>query len=165
MDSRETQVPRKKSPLLAALLSAILPGSGFFYLGLITRGFAYMLIFAVLIAVEVDISEYSSYTMEIVLCGLTIAGFYIFQIIDSFNAAPRTRKLKATTSTREAPAETPSMFGSVLILVLGVVFQLESLDMLEFYQIARLWPVILIAVGFHVIISHQSAGKKEEHNE
>lgn len=157
MDNREHRNQRTKSPILAAILSVCIPGSGFIYLGMIARGVAYMVVFAALIVAVVNVSEYNARAMEVVVLGLMIAGFYIFQIIDSFNAAGAPRKTGRRAETAET--ETPSLFGSVLILVLGIVFQLNNLDLLEFYQVVRLWPLVLIALGIHIILSHQSNRK------
>ena len=160
MDNREHQNQRAKSPILAAILSAFFPGSGFLYLGMIARGVAYMVILAALIVTLVNVSEYNARAMEVTALGLMIGGFYIFQVIDSFNAGagPRKTGTRAEAST-PAGAETPSLFGSVLILVLGILFQLNNLDLLEFHQVLRLWPLLLIALGIHIMLSHQSSRK------
>jgi len=160
MDNREKQVRRAKSPVLAAILSAFFPGSGFLYLGMLGRGIAYMAILAALIVSVVNVSEYNTRELEVVVLGLAIGGFYFFQILDSFNvASKRPRGAVRSEPAGPAPKETPSLFGSVLILVLGVIFQLNNLDLLDFVQIVRLWPLVLIALGIHIMLSHQSARK------
>ncbi|HDP95884.1 MAG TPA: hypothetical protein ENN40_11080 [Candidatus Aminicenantes bacterium] len=160
MDNREHYDQRAKSPILAAILSVCFPGSGFLYLGMIGRGITYMVVFAALIVALVNVSEYNARAMEVTVLALMMAGFYIFQIIDSFNAAGVPRK-GGTHAGAAAPAETetPSLFGSVLILLLGVLFQLNNLDLLDFSRVVRLWPLLLIALGIHIMLSHQSNRK------
>jgi len=160
MADREQMNQRHKSPLLAAIFSAFIPGSGFIYLGLIARGITYMIAMAALIVAVVNISEYNAREMEIAMLGLMIAGVYFFQIFDSFKAASKTTGIrKRTGESSKSKGETPSLFGSVLILVIGVLFQLNNLDMLDFDQIVSLWPLVLIALGIHIMISNQSARK------
>ncbi|MBN1196308.1 MAG: hypothetical protein JXA62_02770 [Candidatus Aminicenantes bacterium] len=160
MDNREHREQRAKSPILAAILSVCFPGSGFIYLGMIARGVAYMVVFAALVVALVNVSEYNARAMEVTVLGLMIAGFYIFQVIDSFNAAGAPGKTgKRAKAAAADGTETPSLFGSVLILVLGIIFQLNNLNLLEFYQVVRLWPLVLIALGIHIMLSHQSNRK------
>lgn len=160
MADREQMEQRPKSPLLAAILSAFFPGTGFIYLGMIARGVTYMIAIAALIVAVVNISEYNAREMEIVMLGLTLGGVYLFQIFDSFKMASKTTGIrKRTEESAKAKAETPSMFGSILILVIGVLFQLNNLDMLDFDQIVSLWPLVLIGLGIHIMISNQSARK------
>jgi hypothetical protein len=42
--------------------------------------------------------------------------------------------------------------GPILLIVLGVVFLLDQLDVLRFSEIARYWPVLLIAVGAWALV-------------
>jgi len=163
MDKRENTGHRGKSPLLAAILSFFIPGSGFFYLGLIGRGIVYMIVLAALIIALVNVSEYNARAPEIVVMSLMLGGFYIFQVVDSFNAARGRRATRAFEGAQSNPeVETPSLFGSILILVLGILFQLNNLDILAFSQIVRLWPLLLIALGVHIMLSQQSARKGGE---
>ncbi len=53
MDEKK-RVPTEKNPVGAAVLSAIFPGVGFFYIGNVVKGIAYILIFASLIVMEVE---------------------------------------------------------------------------------------------------------------
>jgi hypothetical protein len=74
---------REKNPSLAAFL-AIFPGMGAIYNGNIIKGITYMLIFAILIVLTDNANE-----PDAVVFGLLIAGFFIFQIIDSYNEATK----------------------------------------------------------------------------
>ena len=114
MDEKKQIV--EKNPLGAAILSTICPGVGFFYIGNIMKGIAYMLILASLIVLEVESRRASDH----VVFGLLIGGFYIFQIFDSFNEAKRTRYRELTEATNGE--ETVSLFAAVIILVIGIFF-------------------------------------------
>lgn len=144
----------EKNPVGAAVLSAIFPGVGFFYIGNVVKGIAYILIFTSLIVLEVESKRGS----EHVVFGLMIAGFYIFQIFDSYNEAKK-------FSFREEPvtngAEHLSLFGSILILVIGVFFQLAELDIIRYRDVTKLWPIILIALGGRFIYTYTRSTREE----
>lgn len=153
--AEKKQIPTDKNPVGAAVLSAIFPGVGFFYIGNAVKGIAYILIFASLIVLEVE----SRQAGENVVFGLMIAGFYIFQIFDSYNEAKKASlREEAVTNGQEKL----SLFGSVLILVIGVFFQLAELDIIRYRDIVKFWPIILIALGARFIYTYSLSAKEEE---
>ncbi|MCK4836486.1 MAG: hypothetical protein KAT17_07605, partial [Candidatus Aminicenantes bacterium] len=119
----------KKSPVLAAIISAIFPGAGFFYVGNVFKGVAYMIIFALLVVLEVHSSEYGSRVMEIIVFGFLIAGFYIFQVIESFNDA-RAVSIKSNDDAKLKSREEMSLSGSIAVLIMGIIFLLINFDVL-----------------------------------
>lgn len=148
------QVPTEKNPVGAAVLSAIFPGVGFFYIGNVVKGIAYILIFAALIVMEVE----SRRATEHVVFGLMIGGFYIFQIFDSYNEAKKASlKEKAVTNGQEKI----SLFGSFLILAIGIFFQLTELGVIRYRDVVKFWPIILIVLGARFIYTY-SMGSREE---
>ena len=149
------QVQTEKNPVGAAVLSAIFPGVGFFYIGNAVKGIAYILIFASLIVLEVE----SRRAGEHVVFGLMIAGFYIFQIFDSYNEAKKASLREETVTNGR---EQLSLFGSVLILVIGVFFQLAELHIIRYRDIVKFWPIILIALGARFIYTYSLSSKEEE---
>lgn len=155
MDEKR-EVRTEKNPVGAAILSALFPGVGFFYIGNIMKGIAYILIFTALIVLEVE-----GQGNEHIIFGLMIAGFYIFQIFDSYDEAKKTRyRIEPDSQT---PREGVSLFWAVTILTLGVFFQLAELDIVTYRTIARLWPVILIGLGIKYIYNYtkQEGGENE----
>lgn len=155
--AEEKRVPTSKNPVGAALLSTICPGVGFFYIGNAVKGIAYILIFASLIVLEVE----SKRAGEHVVFGLMIAGFYIFQIFDSYNEAKKASLKEGAITNGQ---EKLSLFGSFLILGIGVFFQLAELDIIRYRDLVKFWPIILIALGARFIYSY-SLGSREEENE
>lgn len=155
--AEEKRVPIEKNPVGAAVLSAICPGVGFFYIGNAVKAIAYILIFISLIVLEVE----SRRALEHVAFGLMIAGFYIFQIFDSYNEAKKTRAREEVVTNGEVKI---SLFWSVTILVVGIIFQLIELDIIRFRQVTRLWPILLIALGARYIYTY-TLGSREEGSE
>lgn len=154
MDEKKPMYERDKNPAIAAILS-IFPGVGLFYVGNILKGVAYILIFTALIILQVN-----AWGNEHIIYGLLIAGFYIFQIFDTYNEA---RKISYAEATDTETEKKPSLFMAITILVLGIIFQLAELDILSYRKVAKLWPIILIVVGAKVIFEYFY--QQEEANE
>jgi len=146
---------REKNPSLAAFL-AIFPGMGAIYNGNFLKGITYILIFAVLIVLTGNAHDPDS-----IVFGLMIAGFYIFQIIDSYNEACRLNRGGISANGQADGKEDLSLFSAVAVLVIGVLFQLVNFDLLTFRQVTRLWPLALIAFGIKIVFNYF---KREENN-
>lgn len=54
-------------------------------------------------------------------------------------------------------AERSSGTGLVLI-VIGVAFLLTNLGIVEYYDLVRFWPLILIAVGVRIVLRDRKSG-------
>jgi hypothetical protein len=150
MDNHEgsNKEQKEKNPSLAAFL-AIFPGMGAIYNGNIIKGVTYMLIFAVLIVLTDSANE-----PDAVVFGLMIAGFFIFQILDSYNEAG---KINRNILAEENPAGTKedlSMFSAIIVLMIGIVFQLANFDLLTYRQVTRLWPLVLIIFGIKIVYNY-----------
>lgn len=152
----------KKNPGLAALISGLFPGSGLFYAGNYTKGFSYMLLFALLIVLLVFSADDGRHSMaaEIVVFALLLAGFYVFQIIDSFN------EVKKRNGTRDPASEEItseiSLTGSIIILILGVLFMLRNLDVISYRNIIKLWPLLIIGIGLKMVIEYLVVKENED---
>jgi hypothetical protein len=146
---------REKNPSLAAFL-AIFPGMGAIYNGNFLKGITYILIFAVLIVLTGNAQD-----PDAVVFGLMIAGFYIFQIIDSYNEAAKLNKAGSAAAGEAEGKEDLSLFSAVAVLIIGILFQLVNFDLLTFRQVTRLWPLALIAFGIKIVFNYF---KREETN-
>jgi len=144
----------KKNPGLAALISALFPGSGLFYAGNYTKGFSYMLLFALLIVLLVNSAMDGRHSMvtEVVVFALLLAGFYVFQIIDSFNEVKKRGESTAVVS--EELSSDISLTGSVIIFILGILFLLRNLDVISYNNIIKLWPLLIIGIGLKMVIEY-----------
>lgn len=58
-------------------------------------------------------------------------------------------------------AEKGNWSGVVLILV-GIAFLLANLDLVDFGELIRFWPLILIAVGLRMVIRDRRSGPGPE---
>ena len=146
MDEKK-QVINKKNPLGAAVLSTLFPGVGFFYIGNFVKGIAYIMVFVSLIVLATK-----SRGHEIPVFVLMCVGFYIYQIFDSFDEAKKADYV--TAKKKMADEQNISLFIAVVMLALGIIFQLANLDIIRFRDITRLWPIVLIVLGINFIYSY-----------
>ena len=163
----ELRSTEKKHPGLAAVISALFPGSGLFYVGNYIKGFSYLLIFVLLIVllVHTAMDERQSMVMEIVIFAFLLAGFYVFQIIDSYNEAKLSGRSADTEKNDMDMKSEISLTGSIIILILGVLFLLRNLDLISYRNIIKLWPLFLIGVGIKIVIDFLMEKEKDNEQE
>jgi hypothetical protein len=146
---------KEKNPSLAAFL-AIFPGMGAIYNGNFLKGVTYVLIFSVLIILTSNAQD-----PDALIFALMIGGFYIFQIVDSYNEASRMNQNISAGEGTAAGKEDISLFSAIVVLVIGIVFQLANFDLLTYRQVTRLWPLALIAFGVKIVFNYF---KREGHD-
>lgn len=159
--AEERHKVNKKSPVGAAVLSALFPGVGFFYIGNFLKGIAYILVFISLIVLASHGRDH-----EIAVFVLMCVGFYIFQIFDSFDETRNAVLLTETEIQKQGSKMT--LFASVSILVIGILFQLESLGIIRFRHITKLWPLALIVLGswfVYTYLKDKDVNQEGEENE
>jgi hypothetical protein len=143
------------NPTVAGILAGFFPfGVGAVYTGQYAKGLAHLGIFVLLIAgCNAADSDHSSALG--VICGLGLAFFYVYQIIDSVRSAraiqtaqplPDPFGLAATFGggTRVETSKIP--MGAIVLILIGVLFLLHTMGLGDF-GLDRLWPLILIALG------------------
>jgi hypothetical protein len=141
-----------KSPAAAAILSAIFPGAGALYNGLIAKGVLYILIFAGLISIQ-DGPGGQPFK------ALILAGFYIFQIIDSVNNAKALNLAAAGQKPEEAgkvdfvPQLVPSgsVFWGAVLIAIGALAILANFDVITWETLWDFWPVAVIVIGLKLV--------------
>jgi hypothetical protein len=48
--------------------------------------------------------------------------------------------------------------GAIVLIVIGVIFQVDRLDLFPWWSMHNLWPVILIAIGLAMILCRVLGG-------
>jgi TM2 domain-containing membrane protein YozV len=147
--------PVKTSPGLAFLLGWI-PGVGAIYNGQYLKGLVHAAIFGLLISL-ISSTENSSGQPLLVMM---LVGFIFYMPFEAYHTAKKRQMgvrvdewsslLSQTRYTGRAPV------GPVVLILIGVVFLLDSLNLIEFREIGRFWPVILIVVGAYMLYSRVS---------
>ena len=141
---------RRKSPLLAAVLSA-LPGVGQLYIGYYVRGFVIAAVFFVTVAAAASSREPLGPALTMVALFL-----WVFNLIDAGRMAALYNHAAAGTEVVELPEDfkLPKMGGSIigggLLLVFGGIALSNtafgySLDWVDVW-----WPVFPLALGVYL---------------
>jgi len=142
------------NPTVAGILAGFFPfGVGAVYTGQYAKGLAHLTIVTLLIA-GCSASDHGHGEALGVICGLGLAFFYVYQIIDAVRSAkaiqtaqpiPDPFGLAATFSGGGAKVETSKIpMGAVVLILLGVLFLLNTLGLSD---LDRFWPLILIFLG------------------
>jgi hypothetical protein len=143
------------NPTVAGILAGFFPfGVGAVYTGQYAKGLAHLSIFALLIA-GISVSDNGHSEALGVICGLGIAFFYVYQIIDAVRSAKAIQMAQpvpdpfglAATFGGGTKVETGKIpVGAIVLIFLGVLFLLHTMGLSEF-GIDRFWPLILIGLG------------------
>ena len=151
-----TAMGSSASPGLAFILGLI-PGVGAIYNGQYAKGLLHVVIFGTLISIA---SSHETRDMTPIFVILSIA-WVPYMAFEAYHTAQR--KL-----TGGAVDEFSSLFpmknnsglpvGPVLLMVFGVLFLLNNFDIFHFYQLAKFWPVALIAMGAYMLFERSQGG-------
>jgi len=143
------------NPSVAGILAGFFPfGVGAVYTGQFAKGLAHLVIFVLLVA-GASASDRPHGEILGIICGLGIAFFYVYQIIDAVRSAkalqlgqsaPDPFGLAATFGGGAKSETTRIPVGAIVLILLGVIFLLHTLGLME-YGIDRFWPVLLIGLG------------------
>jgi TM2 domain-containing membrane protein YozV len=148
------------SPGLAFILG-LLPGVGAIYNGQYAKGLLHVLVFGTLISIA------SSDTVAGPMPGLMIAIWVVYMAFEAYHTARlRLAGQPVDEFSSIIPMRGHSRFpvAPILLIVIGVLFLLNNLNLIHFYEIARYWPVFLIALGAYMLYvrltSSPSAGSE-----
>jgi hypothetical protein len=131
--------------VLAFILGWI-PGVGAIYNGQYLKGLVHAIIFGLIVTL---ISEGEGSAEP--LLGITLAAFVFYMPFEAFHTAKKRQMglpvdewSSFTTGSRFA---NKAPIGPIVLIVIGIIFLLNTLHLIEFREISRYWPVILIIVG------------------
>ena len=131
-----------------ALALGFIPGVGAIYNGEFAKAFFYILIFGGLVSA---MSSSAARGIEPLL-GMLIFGFYIFMPIDAYQSAKRRATGAAPATSGWEPLglgdpDKATPIGPLILIVLGALFLMNTLDFFPLRFMWKFWPAILIAVG------------------
>lgn len=144
--------PVQTSPGLAFCLGWI-PGVGAIYNGQYVKGLIHAIIFGLLISLISSMEGDSGQPLFIMM----MVGFIFYMPFEAYHTAKKRQMgvpvdewsslLAQKGYTGRAPV------GPVVLILIGVLFLLHSLNLVEFHEIGRFWPVILILIGAYMLYS------------
>lgn len=88
--------------------------------------------------------------------GLIAFVFYIYTIFDAYRSAQNPPSKK-----EPVPGQMNLPLWGILLIFLGVVFLLDSLDAISLRSIAQFWPLVLIFLGAYLVFQYFTSGQKD----
>ncbi|HZS53139.1 MAG TPA: DUF5668 domain-containing protein [Bryobacteraceae bacterium] len=143
------------SPVLAFILGWI-PGVGAIYNGQYLKGLVHAVIFGLLISL-VSASDGTSGQPFLVM---TMVGFIFYMPFEAYHTAKKRQlgmpvdEWSSLTGDRRVSSRAP--IGPIVLIAIGVLFLLDTLHVIEFRDIGRFWPVLLIVLGVYMLYGRVS---------
>jgi TM2 domain-containing membrane protein YozV len=158
-----TPQTRTISPGLAFVLGLI-PGVGAIYNGQYVKGLIHVVILGTLISI-VSSGGAGEFTP---LFGILIAGWFFYMAFEAYHTASKRQRGEAVEEFSSLlPQRTRTggfPVGPVLIIAIGAVFLLNTLDIIELHQIVRWWPVFLIGLGAYMLYNRMAGNSSAAAN-
>jgi len=145
------------SPGLAFALG-IIPGVGAIYNGQYLKGLVHAVIFGLL----VSLMSATDHDAGQPLIGICLAAFLFYMPFEAYHTAKRRRlgipveEFSSLVAQSRFTSRTP--IGPIFLIAIGVLFLLDTLDLVHFHDLARFWPVLLILVGAFMLYNRVSGG-------
>ena len=144
--------PNAPSPGLAFILGLFIPGVGAIYNGQYAKGVIHVLVLGLLISI---MGTGAANGLE-PLIALSMAVFVFYMAFEAYHTALKRQRGEPVDEFssilpmgRSGRGGFP--VGPLLLIALGVIFLLETLDIVRLYQIVRFWPVFLIVLGCYML--------------
>lgn len=141
------------NPKLAFALGLI-PGVGAIYNGQYVKGLVHALIFGLMISI---LDSGAAHGLE-PLISILLAAFVVYMAFEAHHTAQLRQggqsvdEFSSVFHSRHGHSST----GAVILIIVGAVFLLNTLDVVDLRQILRFWPVLLIGVGINMLHSRMS---------
>lgn len=134
-----------------AFTLGMIPGVGAIYNGQYAKGLIHAVLFGLLLSIA------SSDAMDVLgpLIGILIAAFWLYMAFEARHTALRRRRGEVVDefSSLIDPQSRQSYSGALLLIFLGIVFLLNTLEIVRIRQLVKFWPVLLIASGISMLYS------------
>jgi len=148
-------LPVQTSPALAFVLGLI-PGVGAIYNGQYIKGLVHAVVFGVIVSLISGNDDGSAAPF----LGILLAAFVFYMPFEAYHTAKK-RQLGIVVDewssliSQDRLANRAPM-GPIILIGVGLLFLLHTLDLLNFHRIARYWPVLLIVIGAYMLYSRAS---------
>jgi hypothetical protein len=139
-------LPVSTSPGLAFALGFI-PGVGAIYNGQYLKGLVHAVIFGLLVSL-LNATDGSTGQP---LIGIILCAFIFYMPFEAFHTAKRRQlgqpveEFSSLIAQNRVASRAP--IGPIFLIGIGVLFLLDTLHLVEFRELARFWPVLLILAG------------------
>jgi hypothetical protein len=147
------------SPGLAFLLGMI-PGVGAIYNAQYAKGLVHLVIFGLLISIA---NSSAASGLEPLFVMVTV-GWYFYMPFEAYHTALKRQRGEALdefSSLFPLKKEPGFPVAPVLLIVVGIIFLLNNLEIVRLYQLLRYWPAFLIALGVYMLYNRMSSSGSE----
>jgi TM2 domain-containing membrane protein YozV len=138
--------PDEPAPVLAFFIGLI-PGVGAVYNGQYGKGIIHVVVFGLLISI-VDSDWVGDLTP---LFGVMIPAWILYMAIEAYHTAKKrlagepVDEFSSVFPAGPQPGGVP--LGPIVLILLGVLFLLNTLGVLQMSRLVRFWPILLIVAG------------------
>jgi len=153
----------RTSPGLAFVLGFI-PGVGAIYNGQYLKGLVHAVVFGLLVSILSSTHDGSTAPF----LGILLAAFVFYMPFEAFHTARQRRAgLPVDEWSSFAPVATGARrahrgsLGPVILIGIGVLFLLDTMNLMDFRLLGRFWPVLLIVGGAYMLYN-RTAGSHIE---
>src|SRR3954447_23049238 len=146
----------RTSPGLAFALGFI-PGVGAIYNGQYIKGLVHAVIFGVIVSLLSGNDDGSTAPF----LGIVLAAFLFYMPFEAFHTAKKRQMGIAVDEWSSLISQdrfaNRAPMGPIILISIGFLFLLNTLNLLEFRRIGRFWPVVLILIGAYMLYSRANA--------
>lgn len=138
-------------PGLAFVLGWI-PGVGAIYNGQYLKGLVHAIIFGLIISLLDSTSGSGQPFLAMIMMA-----FVFYMAFEAYHTAKKRQlglpieEWSSLLGKTTSGMGTRAPVGPIFLIVIGVLFLLDTLHLIEFREIGRFWPVLLIAVGAYML--------------
>ena len=138
------------SPGLALFLGMI-PGVGAIYNGQYAKGMVHAIIWGVLMSIA---NSDAAHGLEPVFV-MTVVAWMAYMAFEAYHTARKRRmgepvdEYSSLVNLSGRSDQIP--VAAVVLIILGILLLLHTLDLLDFDRVVRFWPVLLIAAGVYLL--------------
>lgn len=144
------------SPGLAFLLGLI-PGVGAIYNSQYAKGLIHAVVFGLLVSI-VSSDAAGQLTP---MFGIMIAVWVFYMALEAYHTANKRRlgqQVDEFSSLIDVRGRSRFPAGALLLIALGVLFLLNTMDVISFERMVRYWPILLILLGLYMLWARLAGG-------
>ena len=143
------------SPALAFFLGLI-PGVGAIYNGQYAKGMVHAVVWGVLISIA---NSNAARGLEAIFV-MSIIAWMAYMAFEAYHTARKRRMgepVDEYSSLIDLRGRHNVPVAGILLIVLGILLLLHTLELLDFERVARYWPALLIAAGAYLLYGRFTA--------
>jgi hypothetical protein len=137
------------SPGLALFLGMI-PGVGAIYNGQYAKGMVHAIVWGVLMSIA---NSEAAHGLEPVFV-MSVVAWMAYMAFEAYHTARKRRMGEAVdeySSLVNLGGRDQIPVAAVVLIIMGILLLLHTLDLLNFDRVVRYWPVLLIAAGVYLL--------------